>query len=119
MSVGKQYKQGYTRCMQDTPAAPAKEPKAGAQAALARLIKELGQEADPLLKEAARPRRKALKAVLQALQSAGSSTEDRTQLLLKTLVAQVTHPLDHAPPCMLAARHPGPTPEQAPATAGK
>ncbi len=56
---------------------------------MARLIKELGQINDPELKEAARSRRKALKAVLQALQNPSSSADDKTQLLTKTLIAQV------------------------------
>lgn len=67
-----------------------KEPKTGSQGSLAKLIKELGQITDPDLKEASRSRRKSLKAVLQALQNPNCGGEERSQLLTKTLVAQVT-----------------------------
>lgn len=58
-------------------------------APLANLVKEISHANDPQLKEAGKGRKKALKALLKALQHPQTSQEERQQLLLKNLISQV------------------------------
>ena len=71
------------------PESMAKGPKKPCHSALTRLVKELGQVTDPDLKGSCKARKTALKAVLACLQSPSSTAEERQQVLIKSLAAQV------------------------------